>query len=77
MNSVLELVPLSMPWIGLDPFIFTVHHVDHYPAGNEAQGPQPGVAGRQIGADFSYRGWLEHVPRPSGAGFPPAPTPRL
>ena len=73
MNSVLELVPLSMPWIGRDPFIFTVHHVDHYPAGNEAQGPQPGVAGRQIGADFSYRdGWSMYHGR-QVPGFPQHP----
>ncbi|HJR86459.1 MAG TPA: pirin family protein [Acidimicrobiia bacterium] len=73
MNSVLELVPLSMPWIGLDPFIFTVHHVDHYPAGNDVQGPQPGVAGRQIGADFSYRdGWSMYHGR-QVPGFPQHP----
>lgn len=73
MNSVLELVPLSMPWIGLDPFIFTVHHVDHYPAGNPSQGPRPGVAGRQIGADFSYRdGWSMYHGR-QVPGFPQHP----
>ncbi|MGH8959205.1 MAG: pirin family protein [Acidimicrobiia bacterium] len=72
-DPVLELVPLSMPWIGLDPFIFTVHHVDHYPAGNEVQGPQPGVAGRQIGADFSYRdGWSMYHGR-QVPGFPQHP----
>ncbi len=58
MEPVLELVPLSMPWIGLDPFIFTVHHLDRYPEGNEAQGPDGLLTGRQLGADFSYRdGW--------------------
>ena len=73
MNSVLELVPLSMPWIGIDPFIFTVHHVDHYPAGNDVQGPQPGVSGRQIGADFSYRdGWSMYHGR-QVPGFPQHP----
>ena len=72
-DSVFDLVPLSMPWIGLDPFIFTVHHVDHYPAGNEIQGPQLGVAGRQIGADFSYRdGWSMYHGR-QVPGFPQHP----
>jgi redox-sensitive bicupin YhaK (pirin superfamily) len=47
-----------MPWTGLDPFIFTVHHVDAYPAGNEVQGPAAPLTGRTIGSDFSYRdGW--------------------
>ena len=57
-DNVLELVELGFPWDGLDPFIFTVHHVDHYPAGNELLGPVGSLMGRQIGADFSYQdGW--------------------
>jgi redox-sensitive bicupin YhaK (pirin superfamily) len=57
-KPVLELTELSMPWIGLDPFIMTVHHVDHYPAGNEWQGPVADLGGRRLSADFSYRdGW--------------------
>jgi hypothetical protein len=59
MSSVRELVQLSFPWDGFDPFLFTVHHVDHYPAGNELLGPdRPLLHGRNIGSDFSYRdGW--------------------
>ena len=57
-HPVLELMDLAMPWQGLDPFLFTVHHVDHYPAGNPDQGPDSPLAGRRIGADFSYLdGW--------------------
>jgi len=57
-QSVLELVELGFPWHGLDPFIFTVHHVDAYPAGNDRLGPDASLAARQIGADFSYLdGW--------------------
>jgi redox-sensitive bicupin YhaK (pirin superfamily) len=57
-DPVIELVDLGFPWTGLDPFIFTVHHVDHYPAGNDQLGPVPSLQGRQIGADFSYLdGW--------------------
>jgi hypothetical protein len=57
--SVKEIVELSFPWDGLDPFIMTVHHVDHYPEGTERLGPDPSLlAGRQMGADFSYQdGW--------------------
>jgi hypothetical protein len=55
---VIDLVELGFPWEGLDPFIFTVHHVDAYPAGNENLGPEAPLGGRQIGADFSYlNGW--------------------
>jgi quercetin 2,3-dioxygenase len=57
-QPVIELVELGFPWHGLDPFIFTVHHVDHYPAGNDELGPAASLAGRQIGTDFSYLdGW--------------------
>lgn len=55
---IIDVVELSFPWEGLDPFIFTVHHVDHYPRGNEALGPDTSLLGRNLGADFSYRqGW--------------------
>ena len=57
-DTVLELVELGFPWHGLDPFIFTVHHVDDYPAGNDLLGPDVALSGRNIGSDFSYlNGW--------------------
>ena len=57
-DGVLEIVELSFPWDGLDPFI-TVHHVDHYPEGTDQLGPDPRLlAGRNMGSDFSYQdGW--------------------
>jgi len=72
-GPILEVVELSMPWPGLDPFIFTVHHVDHYPASNEIQGPAASLAGRMLGSDFSYRdGWsMYHGTRVPG--FPQHP----
>jgi len=73
MNAILEIVELGMPWVGLDPFIFTVHHVDHYPAGNDIQGPAALLVGRMLGSDFSYRdGWsMYHGKRVPG--FPQHP----
>ena len=72
-NSILELVELGMPWAGLDPFIFTVHHVDAYPEGAEDLGPAESLAGRNIGSDFSYKdGWsMYHGSRVPG--FPQHP----
>jgi redox-sensitive bicupin YhaK (pirin superfamily) len=72
-GAVVETFELGMPWIGHDPFIFTVHHVDDYPAGDEDLGPAVPLYGRQIGSDFSYiDGWSmyhgERVP-----GFPQHP----
>ncbi len=57
-SPIVETVKLEFPWVGLDPFIMTVHHVDHYPAGNDQLGPVEGLSGRRIGSDFSYQdGW--------------------
>ena len=58
MNPILGVTQLSMPWQGIDPFIMTVHHVDHYPAGTAAQGPTVSTRNRNLGSDFSYLdGW--------------------
>ncbi len=72
-SPILEVVQLGFPWTGLDPFIFTVHHLDRYPAGNAEQGPAAPLTGRQIGMDFSYKdGWsMYHGDRVPG--FPQHP----
>jgi redox-sensitive bicupin YhaK (pirin superfamily) len=72
-DVVLGLVELGFQWQGLDPFIMTMHHMDHYPAGAEDQGPKAPLDGRRIGSDFSGTdGWSmyhgERVP-----GFPQHP----
>lgn len=57
-SPILEVTELSMPWVGVDPFIMTVHHVDHYPEGNAVQGPATSLRNRNLGSDFSYLdGW--------------------
>ena len=72
-DPVIEVVELGMPWLGLDPFIFTVHHLDQYPAGNDQLGPITGLAGRNIGSDFSYQdGWSMYHGNPV-PGFPQHP----
>ncbi len=72
-SPILEVVKLDFPWAGLDPFIFTVHHLDRYPEGNADQGPAASLTGRQIGMDFSYKdGWsMYHGDRVPG--FPQHP----
>src|SRR4051812_32165536 len=72
-DPVLEVAPLGFQWATVDPFLFCVHHVDDYPAGNEALGPDASLAGREIGSDFAgVDGWRmyhgEEVP-----GFPQHP----
>ena len=76
-SPIIEVISLDFPWMGLDPFIFTVHHLDRYPAATEEMGPAASLAGRQIGMDFSYRdGWsMYHGDRIPG--LPPASTSRV
>src|SRR4051794_33163814 len=57
-DPVLEVAPLGFQWVTIDPFLFCVHHVDNYPAGNETLGPDAPLAGRDLGMDFDPRdGW--------------------
>lgn len=47
------------PFKTLDPFLFCVHHLDKYPAGQANMGPDPAkLRSRDLGMDFSYEdGW--------------------
>ncbi len=66
--------PLGFQWPTQEPFLFCVHHLDHYPKGEEHFGPhQNFLKGRDLGQDFQgadgfrmYHG--EEVP-----GFPVHP----
>jgi redox-sensitive bicupin YhaK (pirin superfamily) len=73
-NKVISNIkPLGFAWETSDPFLFCVHHLDHYPNGNELMGPAASLEGRNIGQDFTVRnGWRmyhgETIP-----GFPMHP----
>ena len=55
---VLQKVALGFQWPTVDPFLFCVHHLDLYPAGDEHCAPQASLAGRNLGNDFEPRdGW--------------------
>jgi quercetin 2,3-dioxygenase len=57
-DSIIHIAPLGQQWQTQDPFLFCVHHIDHYPRGNERLGPAASLAGRDIGQDFEGRdGW--------------------
>src|SRR6185436_8391472 len=58
MAEIIETLRLGFPWATVDPFLFCVHHVDAYPAGNEQLGPAASLAGRELGMDFEGKdGW--------------------
>ncbi|HEX4707885.1 MAG TPA: pirin family protein, partial [Candidatus Udaeobacter sp.] len=57
-SAIQAVKPLASPWKTLDPFIFCVHHEDHFPAGNKQMGPAASLDDRNIGNDFSGKdGW--------------------
>jgi redox-sensitive bicupin YhaK (pirin superfamily) len=70
---VINIKPLGFVWETIDPFLFCVHHLDNYPAGNDQLGPAASLEGRYLGQDFTVKdGWRmyhgERVP-----GFPEHP----
>ena len=73
-DSIIKFIkPLGFVWETSDPFLFCVHHQDHYPAGNGKMGPAASLAGRDIGQDFEPKdGWrMYHGDRVPG--FPEHP----
>jgi redox-sensitive bicupin YhaK (pirin superfamily) len=72
-SPVIQRFPIGFQWPTVDPFLFCVHHLDHYPAGDGALGPAASLEGRDLGQDFAGKdGWRmyhgDHVP-----GFPQHP----
>jgi redox-sensitive bicupin YhaK (pirin superfamily) len=73
-SAILDQRPLGAPpWATADPFLFCVHHLDAYPAGNAELGPAASLAGRRLGMDFEGKdGWrMYHGDRVPG--FPQHP----
>ncbi|HVZ86445.1 MAG TPA: pirin family protein [Polyangia bacterium] len=57
-DAVVSVTPQGFPWETADPFLFCVHHDDHYPRGNDQMGPAASLAGRDLGQDFAgLDGW--------------------
>jgi len=73
-SSILSVTPLSTPpWPTIDPFLFCVHHVDAYPCGNAAMGPDAPLGGRKLGQDFANKdGWSMYHGQ-TVPGFPAHP----
>ncbi len=72
-KAIKNIKPLGFAWDAQDPFLFCVHHLDNYPAGNDQMGPAASLEGRDLGQDFTLKdGWRmyhgEKIP-----GFPAHP----
>lgn len=70
---IINIKPMGFMWNTIDPFLFCVHHLDHYPKGNKEMGPDASLAGRYLGQDFTIKdGWrMYHGDRVPG--FPAHP----
>lgn len=56
--AIIKISPLGFPWETQDPFLFCAYHLDRYPEGNEALGPEASLEGRNLGNDFIAKdGW--------------------
>ena len=71
--TILHTIPLQMQWVTLDPFLFCVHHVDHYPKGNGSLGISSSLTGRNLGSDFSGKDGWSMYHGSSIPGFPSHP----
>ena len=72
-SPVLQTIPLGFQWPTLDPFLFCVHHLDHYPAGNADLAPVAALDGRNLGQDFEgIDGWRMYHGQ-TVPGFPSHP----
>lgn len=72
-KRIFNIRNLGFTWETNDPFLFCVHHNDHYPAGNENMGPDASLAGRNLGQDFAVKdGWRMYHGR-KVPGFPEHP----
>lgn len=72
-KAIKQITRLQMPWATKDPFLFCVHHLDRYPAGNEKLGPAVSLSGRSAGSDFSGRDGFSMYHGQNVPGFPAHP----
>lgn len=72
-NPRFALRSLGLHWPTRDPFLFCAHHLDHYPKGNAALGPDASLAGRHIGMDFELKDGFRMYHGDRVPGFPAHP----
>lgn len=69
--SIIEIEPLGFPWKTEDPFLFSVHHRDEYPKGNDKLGlDRDQLVGRDIGQDFVVKDGFRMYHGSMVPGFP-------
>ncbi len=72
-KMILGIQKLGFQWQTEDPFLITMYHKDHYPEGNDEQGPNTSLAGRNLGEDFTLREGFRMYHGTTVPGFPAHP----
>jgi redox-sensitive bicupin YhaK (pirin superfamily) len=72
-NGIIRIFSLGFPWKTQDPFLFCVHHEDHYPRGNANLGPDVSLSGRNLGNDFVVKDGFRMYHGEEVPGFPAHP----
>jgi quercetin 2,3-dioxygenase len=71
---ILSRQSIDFQWPVQDPFLFCVHHLDHYPAGNKNYGLDSHYfPGRQMGSDFVLKDGFRLYHGREVPGFPAHP----
>ena len=72
-NPIIKIKPLGFQWETADPFLFCVHHEDHFPKGNAAMGPLVSLKDRTLGDDFITKDGFRMYHGKTVPGFPGHP----
>ncbi|WP_458414805.1 pirin family protein [Schinkia sp. CFF1] len=72
-KKILGIQKLGFQWQAEDPFLVTMYHKDDYPEGNDEQGPNVSLAGRNLGEDFTLRDGFRMYHGTTVPGFPAHP----
>lgn len=72
-KKIIKIQEIGFPWETEDPFLITMYHKDAYPTGNDEQGPNTSLAGRNLGEDFTLRDGFRMYHGKTVPGFPAHP----
>jgi len=69
-KTIVQVQKLGFQWQAESPFLVTMHHRDMYPPGNEEQGPNVSLEGRNLGEDFTIKDGFRMYHGKKVPGFP-------
>ncbi|MFT9487363.1 MAG: hypothetical protein ACH0QD_08360 [Tepidibacillus sp.] len=70
---ILGVQKLGFQWETEESFLMTMYHKDNYPEGNDEQGSNTSLDGRNLGNDFTLRDGFRMYHGTTVPGFPVHP----